>query len=623
MCGIVGSISKIDHGRDASLFTQAIDSLIHRGPDDGGIWYSSNGLIQLGHRRLSIIDLGEGGSQPKLDSSKNFVIVFNGEIYNFLDLKEQLRKVGVNFLSDSDTEVLVEGYKIWGKDILQKIEGMFAFAIYDEGKHELFIARDIAGEKPLFFYNDEGNFLFGSEHRSVRKLSSQQSIDNSSFSEYLMKGYVGSSKSLTMNINQLEPASYLILDCHSLTYKINKYWEPPSLSLQKKTLRNLEHELTQLLLKSVEKTLISDVPVGILLSGGLDSSLITAIASSFNSNLKTFSVSFSSHSGFDESQHSRLIANAYKTDHIELNASEISAERFEFLASNFDLPIGDTSIIPTFLLSEEVSKHCKVVLGGDGADELFGGYHRYSQIEKISNIAVQAPKILKKIIIYASMILPTGTRAKQWINLLRDDFNVRVRNPSIFFDKSDQAKLLNQSISTLEPIYKEDHFFVDSSGLVNNLSKLDFLNYLPNDILLKVDRSSMLNSLEVRAPFLSKDIIEFSFRYLSSDLKIRDGEKKYLLKQVAKKILPKDFNFSRKQGFSFPFLDLLEQDEWNALFKKYLYSNHSCFDHNYIKSLRSNKFNFKNNSERLFSLLFFEIWRQNNLDPLAKIPKSA
>lgn len=610
---MIGSVQKKFDGNQ-SLFNKSFESIIHRGPDDSGMWSSSDQLVRLAHRRLAIIDLTETGHQPMLDSNREFVIVFNGEIYNFLKLRDSLSELGVQFRSHSDTEVLIEGYKIWGEALLTKLEGMFAFAIFDLKKKELFLARDIAGEKPLYFFNNGDKFYFGSEHKALRILSSSYSINDKNLSEYLMRGYVSSSNTLVNKIFQLTPGSCLTLDCGSLAFNIKQYWKPPARSEKKKSITNLAPKLTDLLFSSVEKTLISDVPVGILLSGGLDSSLITAIASRITPNLKTFSVSFSDHLGFDESEHSRNISKHFKTEHLELNASNITAKKFEYLASNFDLPIGDTSVIPTYVLSEEVAKYCKVVLGGDGADELFGGYHRYAQIEKFHAYSMHLPRAIQNILAYLANQFPVGVKGRQWIKLLDNIAHNQIRNPSIFFDLADQSNLLKNFNGEINHLFQDDCFTFESGEILNSLAEIDFHNYLPNDILLKVDRSSMLHSLEVRAPFLCKDIVEFSFEHLSSDKKIRNGQKKYLLKEVAKKILPSDFEFHRKQGFSFPFNSMLIEKEWNELFKKYMYSDASSFQVEYIEELRSNHLKIKNNSERLFSLLFFEIWKQNNLN---------
>lgn len=610
---MIGSVLKKFDGNQ-SLFNKSFESINHRGPDDSGMWSSSDELVRLAHRRLAIIDLTETGHQPMLDSNREFVIVFNGEIYNFLKLRDSLSELGVQFRGHSDTEVLIEGYKIWGEALLTKLEGMFAFAIFDLKKNELFLARDIAGEKPLYFFNNGDKFHFGSEHKALRILSSSCSINDKNLGEYLMRGYVSSSKTLVNKIYQLTPGSCLTLDCDSLAFNTKQYWKPPARSHKKKPITNLAPKLTDLLFSSVEKTLISDVPVGVLLSGGLDSSLITAIASRITPNLKTFSVSFSDHLGFDESEHSRNISKHFKTDHLELNASNITAKKFEYLASNFDLPIGDTSVIPTYVLSEEVAKYCKVVLGGDGADELFGGYHRYAQIEKFHAYSMHLPKAIQTTLVYLANQFPVGVKGRQWIKLLDNIAHNQIRNPSIFFDLADQSNLLKNFNGEINHLFQDDCFTFELGEIINSLAEIDFHNYLPNDILLKVDRSSMLHSLEVRAPFLCKDIVEFSFEHLSSDKKIRNGQKKYLLNEVAKKILPSDFEFHRKQGFSFPFNSMLKEKEWNELFKKYMYSDASSFRAEFIVGLRSNHLKIKNNSERLFLLLFFEIWKQNNLN---------
>ena len=374
MCGIVGRCSFNSIINQETLIAQR-DALRHRGPDDKGIWCSNDSRVGLAHRRLSIIDTSSSGHQPMQNDTGEYCITFNGEIYNFKDLRKELKSRGHSFKSNSDTEVILASYIEWGESCLERFNGMFAFGIYDNKKRKLFIARDRAGEKPLFYIIKNKEIIFASTLKALFADDSiDRHLDHESFQCYLAYGYVPGNMCIIEGINKLPPAHALTFDIDTGFSKIWEYWnlpEPPNSNDRNFIDESiLMDELENLLEESVAKQLVADVPVGILLSGGLDSSIITAMAARSKNSFKTFTISFPGYKEYDETEHARLIARHFGTEHIELEATSSLINLLPKLARQFDEPIVDSSMIPTYLVSKLVRKHCTVALGGDGGDEL-------------------------------------------------------------------------------------------------------------------------------------------------------------------------------------------------------------------------------------------------------------
>lgn len=613
MCGIIG-VGSTYKQTDKEWLTEGRDIMKHRGPDDGGIWWSEDEKVGFGHRRLSIIDLSEQGHQPMHSNCNSIVIIFNGEIYNYLDLKNILINKGHFFRTNSDTEVIIEGYKEWGIDILSKLIGMFAFAIYDNTKNTIFIARDRVGEKPLFYSYTKNQLYFSSELKGLFKNKKiTRNINNNALDCYLNMGFVPGEMSIIDGINKLPAAHYIEYDLSIGTININQYWSIPSYEdFNKFTEDELLYNLENLLENSVKKQLIADVPVGILLSGGVDSSLITALAAKNSNKIKTFTVRFPGNKLYDESNHAKLISNYFNTDHHELDADEVSVDLLAVLSRQFDEPIVDSSMIPTYLVTKALKNHCTVALGGDGGDELFGGYGHYPRLIKLKQLTEKIPRPLRsQFTNYILKVIKTGTKGRNWITAFDSDFEKDLPLIAQYFDKRSRSHLINNSVNwkfNAEKVWKSRTHY--NNDIIDFATRTDFNNFLPEDILVKVDRASMLNSVEIRAPFLNHNLIEFAFRDVKSNQKANSNERKILLKKLCSKILPSDFDKKRKQGFSVPLNTWLKNGPWYNYFEEILLnSNNDLFNKNQIISLLKQQKNGYNNSERLFSLTMLELWR--------------
>ena len=619
MCGILGFASW-KAVKNKSEILKGAQLLNHRGPDDSGEWVSSDGKIGLSHRRLSIVDLSSKGRQPMSDTSNRYRIVFNGEIYNYKELFDKFSNKGYEFHSKTDTEVILASYIEWGENCTSHLNGMFAFAIFDSEKNTLFLSRDRAGEKPLYYAHKDGIFRFCSEIKGLLNGNSiKPSVNKSSLDYYLSLGFVPGSRCIIDGFYKLPPASSLLLDVEKQKFKVWKYWNLPNqkkIAIESGRLNdNLVDELESLLENSIQKQMVADVDVGVLLSGGVDSSLITALASRNKDKVKTFTVSFPGHEGLDETKYARLISNHFKTEHFELNASEIDIDLFSKLAYQYDEPIIDSSMIPTFLLCELVQNYCKVVMGGDGGDELFGGYEHYSRLIWTNKNLKLIPSAIQKTVSQLSEnILPIGFKGRNWLQSLNVNLNNDLPLIANYFDSKYRKKLMSK-VDSDWPTPSNDFFKINkiaTEDLLERATHMDFSNYLAEDILVKVDRASMFNSLEVRSPFLDKDLIEFAFNKVPSNLKANSTQKKILLKRLSCKLLPKDFDRTRKQGFKIPLNDWLKQGKYRDFFYNVLLDSNTIFDKKIVLKLFKYQDLGMNNGERLFALVMFELWRRQH-----------
>ena len=612
MCGIVGFASNAPT-KAKDWLAKGRDELVHRGPDDSGEWWSDDARVGLAHRRLSIIDLSSTARQPMHDISGRYTIVFNGEIYNFLEIRSRLISEGSKFRSNSDTEVIIAAFAKWGVECLNELNGMFSFALHDSISNILFLARDRAGEKPLFYRYNSGELRFGSELKSLLvDPALERRINYEALDCYLSMGYVPGGLCMLEGFNKLPPAHAILFNYIKGDFKIWKYWELPRVAPSKDNASNLLDDFEKLLEHSVSQQMIADVPVGVLLSGGIDSSLITAMAARGINRVKTFTVGFPKYKKIDEAGHARLIANHFGTDHTELILDEVSVDLLPMLAIQFDEPMVDSSMIPTYLVSMLVRDHCKVALGGDGGDELFGGYESYRKLIQFKRIASVAPRsILGGVSMISDNLLPVGFRGKNWMQRISANFDIGVPYMSNFFDESTRKKLLSRFPAwecRAEKIMRQRGVF--DTDIIQSATRTDFENYLAEDILVKVDRSSMLSSLEMRSPFLDKRVIEFAFGKIHSDQKVNNVQKKIFLKRLTDKILPKEFNRERKQGFSIPLSEWMFKSEFKNLFNDVLNSEQSIFDKKIVQNLIKNQSRGFKNEERLFALVQFELWRK-------------
>lgn len=616
MCGIVGILSK-EAITDRIVLTAGRDALSHRGPDDAGEWWSLDGRVGLAHRRLAIIDLSPSGHQPMQTEDGALTVVFNGEIYNFQDLRRVLTGKGHVFRTSSDTEVILGAYREWGADCLTFFNGSFAFALYDARKQQLFMARDRAGEKPLFYSLAQGTLRFASELKGLMADPAfPREINAEALDCYLAMGYVPGGSCILRGVNKLPPAHALTFQIHTGELKAWRYWTAPDYKpgdLGEVDESALLGELESLLEDSVRRQLVADVPVGILLSGGVDSSLITAMAARASQRVKTFTIRFPGHGNYDETEHARLIARHFGTEHVELEAAETSVNLMGRLARQFDEPIIDSSMIPTFMVSQLIRRHCTVALGGDGGDELFGGYGHYNRLLWMKKWLGSIPRVLRTPFAQAAeRLLPVGLKGRNWMQGLGVDFGQDLPLIASYFDRTARNRLM--SPSHRGRLFAEEirqRRIPVSNDLLQRATRMDFESYLAEDILVKVDRASMANSLEIRAPLLDYRIIEFAYGKVPSHLKATVSSRKVLLKKLCGRVLPREFDRERKQGFSIPLAQWLKEGIWSDYFHDVLLgSADSPFDKDFVRSLIDGQAKGRANSERLFALVIFELWRK-------------
>ncbi len=615
MCGIVGIASKAPLKQRESL-RLGRNAMAHRGPDDAGEWWSHDGCVGMGHRRLAILDLSSAGHQPMLDSTGELCCVFNGEIYNFQELRRELEAKGHRFISRTDTEVMLAAYREWGTDCLSRLNGMFAFGLYDNARRRLFMARDRAGEKPLYYSLSGDALHFASELKALMADPAfPRCLDFEAMEYYLAFGFVPGESCMLRGVRKLPPAHALTFDLESKTLRVWQYWKlpPPKDDVDQPSDEvELLSELERLLEDAVRRQLVADVPVGVLLSGGVDSSLITAMAVRSSNKLKAFTIRFPNHHQLDETEHARLIARHFSIEHVELDASPETADLIPRLARQFDEPMADSSMIPTFLVTSLVRQHCTVALGGDGGDELFAGYTHYSRLLWMQHHLGWVPRRLRMAIAGAAeQLLPVGAKGRNWLQGLGVNWQIDLPVIATSFDRRTRRRLMAQCSNwpIMADAYWKRHTPL-TSDLLQRATRMDFSNYLPEDILVKVDRASMLNSLEVRAPLLDYRLIEFAFAKVPTKLKASPTEKKILLKRLAIRILPPTFDRQRKQGFSIPLARWLSAGPFRNLFYDVLRDSQSFFDRRTIAELLQGQDRGRNNSERLFSLVLFELWRR-------------
>ena len=616
MCGIVG-IASTTHLSQRAWLAIGRDAMSHRGPDDAGEWWSADGRVGLAQRRLAIIDLSSAGHQPMHDPYGALSIVFNGEIYNFADLRAELIAKGHGFRSHSDTEVILEAYRQWGTACLDHLNGMFAFALFDAREQTVFLARDRVGEKPLFYHQANGFLRFASELKALlADPALPRRINSEALDCYLAMGYVPGDRCILQGFNKLPPAHALLFNLQNGQLKQWSYWKLPELedgatqgSVNEAALLD---ELEVLLEDAVRRQMVADVPVGVLLSGGVDSSLITAMAVRASSQVHTFTIGFPGHGKLDETDHARLISRYFGTRHIELMAEDATADLLPRLARQFDEPMVDSSMIPTFMVSQLVRQHCTVALGGDGGDELFGGYGHYSRLQWMQQKLGPIPRSLSHLIaLAAEKFLPVGFKGRNWVQALDVDLENSLPLNASCFDATMRRRLLSTQAGwplVAESVLKSR--VPENPCLLQRATRMDFSNYLAEDILVKVDRASMLNSLELRAPFLDYRMIEFAFSKVPSRLKATTKEKKILLKRLTARILPPKFDRQRKQGFSIPLSEWLKNGPFKIIFDEVLHDPQCIFDAHTVNNLMRGQNKGRSNSERLFSLVMFELWRR-------------
>jgi len=609
MCGITGFIGK---GNEDTLqkMTAAVK---HRGPDDTGIFFDEQKGIGLGHARLSILDVSAAGHQPMWSSDKQIAIVFNGEIYNFQELKTELKAHhGCRFESTSDTEVIIYAYKVFGEKCFEKMEGMFAIAIYDFPKNRLILARDRAGKKPLYWTLTNGTFIFGSELKSlVLHPAFKKELDLESVNKYLQFDYVPTPHTIWKNVHKLEPASYMVFEAGKI--RKAEYWLP-KFEETKLSFAEAKKRLGAMIAESVSNRLVADVPVGVFLSGGLDSSTIAYYAKQQSkSKVKTFSIGFQEKS-FDESNYAREVATFLGTEHYEkIFTSADCISVIPEVLNALDEPMADASIIPTYLLSQFAREYVTVALGGDGGDELFAGYPTF-QAEKLLTIYKKVPAMLRSRVIEPLIrALPSSAnnfsldfKLKKFLEGVNASNSHRHQVWLGSFNREERSQLFKPEVwNRLE----NNNEFEDTE--VGPLLYQYERTYLMDEVLVKVDRATMLASLEARSPFLDYRIADFAHS-LPYDFKIKGFKTKYILKKLMEGKLPREIIWRKKKGFGMPvgywlrgpLKELME----NVLSKENV-KKMGLFNYDYIAKLKSDHYSErKDNRKLLWNLLVFGIW---------------
>ena len=541
MCGIAGFYNL----NNPDLLMKMAERIKHRGPDATGILQLEK--IGLAHQRLSIIDLSESGNQPIFDATGRYLIIYNGEVYNFRELKNKLIAKGITFKSSSDTEVVLYYFIEFGIKGLADLNGMFAFAIYDSVEDKLVLCRDRFGIKPLYYIHIDNKLYFSSEIKSFYEIPDFRFKLNADAIEYYLRfQYIPSPLTIFDEVKKLQPGYSLTISGNEVS--LNKYWELKEVSQIDPNAEIAISTVKDLLEKSVEKHLISDVPVGVFLSGGLDSSIISAIANQKVKNLNTFSIVFENSPKEDESEFSRKVSRLLKTNHHEFAVNpEIGEEVFEDVVYQMDEPMGDPALLPTYLLSRETSKHIKVVLNGEGADEIFAGYKQYFIDPVLKSRFIRTGMSLFKNSDYvkSSYNLQRLTRAA----VSDTDFERRQEYAAIF-SNTDIADLLNQDSKEKKVFLKMNNPNTSASNL-NSWLRDDMKFWLPDDLLMKADKMMMRFSLEGRVPFLENDLFDYS-NSLSPSLKLKGKEGKWILRKVAMSYLPSDIVYRKKHGFNVP-----------------------------------------------------------------------
>lgn len=629
MCGINGFIFK--EKTDNSYLTNNINNMNnlihHRGPDDDGIFTEvRNGYgITMGMRRLSIIDL-HSGKQPIFSEDKQITIVFNGEIYNFLDLKRELLQKGVVFNTNSDTEVILKLYEIEGVSSFKKLDGMFAFSIYDKRKKKIFITRDFFGEKPLYYSNINNQFIWGSELKSIiHKLKSKPKINIKGLNLYFRLTYIPAPYTIYENIHKLEPNHYITYNLIEQEFSIDKIHETTVNNKKSApTFKEAKKKVKEIVYESVSSRSISDVPLGTFLSGGVDSSVVSlCLAQEKTSPIETFSIGFEKKS-FDETDKSRVVAKQIGSNHHEFIIGEKDLQKnIDEILLNFDEPFADSSSLPTYLVSNKTRDYVKVALTGDGGDEMFGGYNKYYMGKMNSNYTKIIPEAVHNVM--SKMIMPflkvssdnRGIRFKS--KRLLNSFNY---NGQFYWDIISLGFTKNGLHNYLLGQYVDNELFdwyANKTGIsrpksLNDFRSIDKQISLEGDMLVKVDRTSMLNSLECRAPFLNKKIWDYS-NSLPENFLMKGWNKKYILKEAFKDQFPNGFLEKSKNGFGVPVGDWLRSslraELENYAIEKNLVSQ-NIFQVNQIRELIQNHLSGKSdNTFQVWTFYCFQKWYFN------------
>lgn len=593
MCGVVGIIKK--DGVDIEDVKKMNNAIIHRGPDSEGFYINKN--IGLAMRRLKIIDLSSG-DQPIFNEDGKILVFFNGEIYNYQDIREELISFGHTFKTKSDTEILVHGYEEWGiKGLLEKIEGMFVFSIYDINNGKILIARDRFGEKPLYYFSNNNTFYFSSEMKALLVNDEiPREINPKSLYHYLALHHVPEENTILKNVFRLRAGHYMEIGVNDLNINIFNYW-----NLQEKKINDsydeAKNKVRELIEKSIKDRMVADVPVGAFLSGGIDSSIMVGIMSKHSLDLKTFSIGFEN-AKFDESEFSKEVAAHYKTDHhhfmfSEKDVSNMLPEVVEYM----DEPIGDQALLPVLLISKEARKYVTVVLGGEGADEVFGGYDYYARFAKKEGVK----NILMNIL----------SSKKEFFD---DMLSQTASGFPLITNSKDRMFLIDKKFRNVisDDIKKKPLHIVDRINAIKNKMQraqyADIYSWLVDDLLIKYDRMGMAASIEGRAPYLDSSLVEYGFN-LPTSYKWENNISKKILRDACNDLLPKSILDRRKHGFNLPMTEWLRGPLRSKLIESSEYAQNDLIDNDYYKKLIDNHLSGKEDRGRLlYAIMVYKLW---------------
>lgn len=626
MCGIVGIVNAKKEFVNRNVLERMNQAILHRGPDEDG-FYLKDG-VGLAMRRLSIIDL-VGGKQPIFNSDKSKVIVFNGEIYNFQELRSELEKLGHEFSTYCDTEVIIHLYDRYGLDCVKHLRGMFAFAIWDEQQKSLFLARDRVGKKPLLYsHRPNGDLVFGSEFRALLKYPQiSKEVDYNAIDHYLSYLCVPAPLTVFKEIRKLEPGHWLLWRDGEI--KTERYWLPNFHNKIKITENEAEEETLRLLREATKIRMISDVPLGAFLSGGVDSSTIVGLMAEESVDpVKTFSIGFEEQD-FSELKYARRVAEHFRAEHHEFIVKPNAVEILPLLVEHYGEPYADSSSIATYYVSNETRKHVTVALNGDGGDESFAGYERYFAMQLAERYR-RIPAILRKgFIEHVVRLIPTSELKRSRIrDLKRFVKAASLSRVSRYFQWTSaiDSKLKDEiyttefkhNVANSDSTSILEKWFTKSNGLgvIDATMFTDQMTYLPNDLLVKVDIASMANSLEARSPFLDHKVIEFAAS-LPESVKIRGTETKYLLKKVASRIVPNEVIYRKKMGFGVPLAYWFRRDLKDYLREVLLSekANRGLIKPEIVARLvKEHTDGMHDHASRLWTLLILELWFQQFID---------
>ena len=626
MCGIAGRVNFKSGAPVAPAVLTAMCNLIrHRGPDGEGVWAADS--VGFGHRRLAVIDLSDAGRQPMHTADGELTIVFNGEIYNFEEVRQALEARGCRFVSRSDTEVILQAYREFGVECLSRLRGMFAFAIWDAPRKRLFAARDRIGKKPFYYREDADGLAFASEPKAFLAESSFIPVaDRTALFHYLSFQYVPAPMSAFQGVQRLLPGHYLVLEGGRV--RTERYWTLSSLPKSPASENEAADELLQHLRDATRLRMVSDVPLGAFLSGGVDSSLVVALmAEAAAGPVKTFSIGFEE-KAYDEREHARLVAQRFGTDHHELTVRPDAVALLPKMVWHYNEPYADSSAIPSFYLAEMTRRHVTVALNGDGGDENFAGYPRY-----FASIMAQRidwiPSTLRRTLASAAGSVRSGTARSNWNNLIRflgaaaDSRERRYARWVFHFDDSMKRELCTpeflagvhgeESGRMLEAMFGETR----GAAFLDALLSVDARTYLPDDLLVKMDIATMAHGLEARSPLLDHHVMEFAAR-LPVSLKLNGVHKKYLLRKVARRLLPDTIIDRPKMGFGVPIERWLREDLREMVHDVILgreFRERGYFNPTFVERIvREHEQRIRNWHYPLWNLLMFELWHRMFID---------